>query len=68
MWINIKNRRINLNNVTDWSVYKVRLSLDYNVTDDQGQQLGLVFDFDTEVEAKLIGEQIDKQLNVIKLG
>jgi len=68
MWINIKNRRINLNNVTDWSVYKVRLSLDYNVTDDQGQQLGLVFDFDTEVEAKLIGEQLDKQLNVIKLG
>jgi len=68
MWIKIKNRRINLNNVTDWSVYKVRLSLDYNVTDDQGQQLGLVFDFDTEVEAKLIGEQLDKQLNVIKLG
>ena len=68
MWIKIKNRRINLNNVTDWSVYKVRLTLDYNVTDDEGTQLGLVFDFDTEVEAKLIGEQLDKQLNVIRLG
>jgi len=68
MWIKIKNRRVNLNNVTDWSVYKVRLTLDYNVTDDEGQQLGIVFDFDTEVEAKLIGEQLDKQLNTITLG
>ena len=68
MWIKIKNRRINLNNVTDWSVYKVRLSLYYNVTDDQGHQLGVVFDFDTEVEAKLVGEQLDKQLNTITLG
>jgi len=68
MWIKIKNRRINLNNVTDWGVYKVRLTLDYNVTDDEGQQLGVVFDFDTEVEAKLVGEQLDKQLNTITLG
>lgn len=68
MWIKIKNRRVNLNNVTDWSVYKVRLTLEYNVTDDEGQQLGIVFDFDTEVEAKLIGEQLDKQLNTITLG
>jgi len=68
MWIKIKNRRVNLNKVTDWSVYKVRLTLEYNVTDDEGQQLGIVFDFDTEVEAKLIGEQLDKQLNTITLG
>ena len=67
MWIQIKNRRINLDNVTDYNLYKIRLTIDYSTIDNDGNQLGVVHEFDSEIEAKIAITKLDELLKVVSL-
>jgi hypothetical protein len=67
MWIQIKNRRINLDNVTDYNLYNIRLTIDYSTIDNDGNQLGVVHEFDSEIEAKIAITKLDELLKVVSL-
>ena len=67
MWIQIKNRRINLDHVTDYNLYKIRLTIDYATIDSDGNQLGVVHEFDSEIEAKIAITKLDELLKVVSL-
>lgn len=79
MWIKIKEKSINFNNVVKYSIkeapikvngiktgeFKHRLWIEtINETDSFG---GIYIDTDTEIEARVIIKQLDELLNVVSL-
>jgi len=79
MWIKIKEKSINFNNVVKYSIKETPMRVNgiktgdtkfllwietINETDSFG---GLYIEFDTKIEVKAIIKQLDKLLNVVSL-